>query len=294
MIVKYVKTLRTAKLLFICVLVSLILSLFIALLPITASNTFRDNFHNIQLQNDEYRLAIIVPFRDRFEELLSFVPHIHRFISAQNISHEIFVINQSDNLRFNRASLINVGFLLVNQQFDYIAMHDVDLLPLNPQLSYAFPKNGPFHIASPELHPKYHYKTFVGGILLISNEHFQRVNGMSNRYWGWGLEDDEFYARLTQANLNITRPQDVTTGINDTFLHIHKVFRKRDTAKLYNQKEVTRRRDRETGLHNVDYELLSKHRLQIDGSECTVICVKLKCNVKTTPWCVHKQIRKKT
>ena len=24
---------------------------------------------------------------------------------------------------------------------------------------------------------------------------FQHVDGMSNKYWGWGLEDDEFFVR---------------------------------------------------------------------------------------------------
>ncbi|KPM10617.1 disintegrin and metalloproteinase domain-containing protein 12-like protein [Sarcoptes scabiei] len=70
-------------------------------------------------------------------------------------------------------------------------MHDVDLLPLNEQLSYRFPSDGPFHISAPHLHPKYNYRTYVGGILLMQNEHFQLVNGFSNRYFGWGLEDHE-------------------------------------------------------------------------------------------------------
>ena len=80
------------------------------------------------------------------------------------------------HFRFNRASLINVGFLVArNDSHDYIAMHDVDLLPLNKDLNYGYPENGPFHVAAPHLHPKYHYKTFVGGILLLSVEQFEQV-----------------------------------------------------------------------------------------------------------------------
>lgn len=77
--------------------------------------------------------------------------------------------------RFNRAALINVGFLESGNSTDYIAMHDVDLLPLNTELDYGFPEAGPFHVASPELHPLYHYKTYVGGILLLSKQHYQLV-----------------------------------------------------------------------------------------------------------------------
>lgn len=77
--------------------------------------------------------------------------------------------------RFNRAALINAGFLESSNSTDYIAMHDVDLLPLNEELDYGFPETGPFHVASPELHPLYHYKTYVGGILLLSKQHYQLV-----------------------------------------------------------------------------------------------------------------------
>ena len=54
-------------------------------------------------------------------------------------------------------------------------MHDVDLLPLNKDLYYGFPVKGPFHVSAPFLHPKYHYKTFVGGILLMSVAQFEKV-----------------------------------------------------------------------------------------------------------------------
>lgn len=78
--------------------------------------------------------------------------------------------------RFNRASLLNVGFLAArNDNCDYFVMHDVDLLPLNKKLFYGYPEKGPFHISAPHLHPKYHYRTFVGGILMMSVEHFEKV-----------------------------------------------------------------------------------------------------------------------
>lgn len=48
-------------------------------------------------------------------------------------------------------------------------MHDVDLLPLNPALDYHYPPTDHVnHIAAPHLHPRYHYASFVGGILLIT------------------------------------------------------------------------------------------------------------------------------
>lgn len=164
------------------------------------------------------KLAILVPFRDRFEELLQFGPHMHTFLTDQHVPHQIFILNQVDRYRFNRASLINVGFVYTKSQYDYIAMHDVDLLPINQQLRYEYPRDGPFHVAAPTLHPKYHYSTFVGGILLVKREHFDQMNGMSNKYWGWGLEDDEFYTRIKSAGLKVKRPQNITTGTANTFL----------------------------------------------------------------------------
>ena len=92
-------------------------------------------------------LCILIPIRDRFEELNEMVPAISQFLNLQSIAHAIFVINQVDNYRFNRASLINVGFLKSetvlkshgSPDCDYVALHDVDLMPLNPDLSYSYP-----------------------------------------------------------------------------------------------------------------------------------------------------------
>lgn len=120
-----------------------------------------------KLISTEHKLAILVPYRNRFEELLDFVPYMNNFLSNQRINFDIIVLNQIDQYRFNRASLLNAGFLETRDNYDYIAMHDVDLLPLNMNLSYKYPEQ-PFHVAAPTLHPRYHYDKFIGGILLIN------------------------------------------------------------------------------------------------------------------------------
>lgn len=78
--------------------------------------------------------------------------------------------------RFNRASLLNIGFLLSRNECDYLVMHDIDLLPVNDNLKYSYPSKGPLHISSPELHPQYHYQTFVGGVLALTREQFEEVS----------------------------------------------------------------------------------------------------------------------
>ncbi|EFA09998.1 Beta-1,4-galactosyltransferase 7-like Protein [Tribolium castaneum] len=234
--------------------------------------------------DSNHKLAVLVPYRNRFEELTEFVPYIHSFLNEQKINHDVFILNQVDNYRFNRASLINVGYLETKSNYDYIAMHDVDLLPLNKNLTYAYPQL-PFHLAAPTLHPRYHYDKFIGGILLINREHFGLVNGLSNKYWGWGLEDDEFYVRLKDANLNVTRPENISTGTKDTFRHIHGKDRKRDTTKCFNQREVTRRRDRQTGLHDVKYKVVSYKSMTIEGAPFNVVNIELFCDRTITPWC---------
>ncbi|XP_065582470.1 beta-1,4-galactosyltransferase 7-like isoform X2 [Artemia franciscana] len=218
-----------------------------------------------------HKLALIIPVRDRLEELLEFIPYMKKFLGNQGVTSEILVINQGDGYRFNRASLINSGFRLMKQHCpdcDYFAMHDVDLLPLNPELKYSYPEHGPLHLAAPHLHPKYHYDKFVGGILLLTISQFELVNGMSNRYWGWGLEDDEFYVRLKQANITIQRPGNLTTDSTNTFKHMHNArVRKRDYRYCYDQKKASLRRDYDSGVNNVNFKVVGQYSVTSNGSE---------------------------
>jgi len=237
-----------------------------------------------------HKLCVIVPFRDRFDEVTHFVPQMKDFLDRQLVTYQIFIINQVDGFRFNRASLINSGFLESQKdpdRCDYLALHDVDLVPKNPRIRYdEYPESGPTHLAAPGLHPRYDYPDFMGGILLLSSAHFKLLNGMSNRYWGWGLEDDEFRARVKDSGLTVSRPKGIGTGKSDTFVHYHSPRkRSRDHTKCHNQLEHTRLRDRETGLHDVQYKLVSRQALVIDGAPMLLLNVRLDCDKSKTPWC---------
>lgn len=70
------------------------------------------------------------------------------------------------------------------------------------------------------------------------------------------------------------------------YSHIHnRNHRKRDTQKCYNQKESTRKRDRQTGLNTLKYKIQSIHNITIDAIAITVVNIQLECDIKDTPWC---------
>ena len=55
---------------------------------------------NTSTRENDFIMSLVVPFRDRFEELLVFAPAIHKFLQKQKIRHKISVINQVDSLRY--------------------------------------------------------------------------------------------------------------------------------------------------------------------------------------------------
>ena len=61
----------------------------------------RDN-HEEAVPDDSWgphQLGVVVPYRDRFEELLEFVPHMHNYLNAKKVRHKIFIVNQVDKHR---------------------------------------------------------------------------------------------------------------------------------------------------------------------------------------------------
>lgn len=49
------------------------------------------------------------------------------------------------------------------------------------------------------------YTTLFGGVIAITPEQFESVNGYSTDYWGWGGEDDDLTERVLMAGYQIAR-----------------------------------------------------------------------------------------
>ena len=63
------------------------------------------------------------------------------------------------------------------------------------------------------------------------------------------------------------------------------IHRKRDNTKCYDQWKITRKRDRETGLNTLKYDVINIRHMKVEEIPFDVINVKLKCDKLQTPWC---------
>ncbi|XP_057380653.2 beta-1,4-N-acetylgalactosaminyltransferase bre-4-like [Daphnia carinata] len=156
------------------------------------------------------KVAIIVPYRQRHHHLKIFLRYMHPFLRRQQLTYTVFVIEQFDDLPFNRGMLMNIGYKEATKldSFKCIIFHDVDLLPEDDRNTYRCPEDGkPRQMAF--LMDIYDYKpapnSYFGGVNAFLTTNFQLVNGFSNLFWGWGSEDDDLYRRLLRHNLMVTR-----------------------------------------------------------------------------------------
>ncbi|KAL3114826.1 hypothetical protein niasHT_014640 [Heterodera trifolii] len=237
----------------------------------------------------QHQLCVTIPYRDRWTELHQMLPLLHNFLATtQAITPppRYILVNQSeeDALRFNRAALINIGALEAERVgCDYMAIHDVDIVPLNPNLSYHYPEDGHImHVAAGQYHPiqRYDYKNFIGSVLVITLADFKKVNGMSNEFWGWGLEDDDFYLRLKAAGManKIQRPSNLSTDRSNTFLHLHTRSRRRDFSVDEYKKKRRRKRNTLSGLRTLNYKLNARHTIELtEDIQIWVLDVRLYC-----------------
>ena len=126
--------------------------------------------------------------------------------------------------------LFNIGFKMAMEMsdnyWDCFIFHDVDLLPEDDRNLYSCPTKprhmsvgkhylssverrcrllNSFFLAVDKFKYKLPYKGIFGGVSAMTVKDFQKVNGFSNRYWGWGGEDDDLRKRIQHLGLEITR-----------------------------------------------------------------------------------------
>jgi hypothetical protein len=155
------------------------------------------------------KLGVIVPYRDRYTHLLAFKKSITRHLNKQGIDFELIIIEQDDASTFNRGKLLNVGFVYAEKlKCDYVAFHDVDMLPVDVDYSYT---DIPIHLAtnftSSSKVKREVFDDYFGGVTLFPMEFFKRINGYSNEYWGWGFEDNDLLYRCKQVGIPMDKKE---------------------------------------------------------------------------------------
>ncbi|XP_064613784.1 beta-1,4-N-acetylgalactosaminyltransferase bre-4-like isoform X1 [Liolophura sinensis] len=204
-----------------------------------------------------HRVAIIIPYRDREQHLVTLLSHLLPILKRQELNFHVFVTEQTGNDTFNKARIMNAAFKEAIKMYDFqcFVFHDVDLIPEDDRNMYSCPVQ-PRHmsVAIDEMGYRVPYDYLVGGVLSMRTEHFQMVNGYSNLYWGWGAEDDDLAFRILHVGLKITRPPSKVARYK---MIKHEKRTPTDWRKRSRLLRTGVRRFNFDGLNSVNYNLIS-------------------------------------
>ncbi|HZQ01700.1 MAG TPA: galactosyltransferase-related protein [Reyranella sp.] len=161
-------------------------------------------------------MGVVVPYRDRAAHLAEFLPALQKFLADHPNKApgrtSVLVVEQQAGGEFNRGKLKNVGYALLCEAIDYVCFHDVDYVP--QRADYRDPQRGWVHLASKgaetTLDPrgftiKHDMSRFTGGAVLFTKDAYEKVNGFSNQYWGWGFEDADLNGRCLVRQIPFAR-----------------------------------------------------------------------------------------
>ena len=154
------------------------------------------------------KLGVVIPYRNRRSHLKEFSRRFVRYMEKFDINYELIVINQDDAKLFNRGMLLNIGFKYAEQlNCDYVVFHDVDMIPIHVDYSYS---EVPLHLSTHFLKTegyddKETFDQYFGGVTMFTMDDFRKVDGYSNKYWGWGYEDTDLLYRCEKNAIKLEK-----------------------------------------------------------------------------------------
>ena len=160
----------------------------------------------------------IIPYKNREQHKVFFNKYMSFVLEdVDNKTFEIYFSHQEDNRKFNRGAVKNIGFLAMKKKYprDYknitFVFNDIDTIPHTKNiLDYSTVSGIVKHF--------YGYKFCLGGIVSITGEDFEKINGYPN-YWEWGGEDNCLQKRVEKNKINIDRKQFYKLG-DPNILHL--------------------------------------------------------------------------
>jgi beta-1,4-galactosyltransferase 4 len=147
-------------------------------------------------------LTVIIPIRNRDKELEYYLEHMRPLLKSQDIIPNFIVVKQDYGLPFNKGVLCNIGFLEAEKtgySKNYL-FNDVDVLPNDKDLfDYTRVKKSDAFINP------YGYTHCLGCFFMVRRKLFYKVNGFSNKYFGWGYEDADLEKRAKLYKISVDR-----------------------------------------------------------------------------------------
>jgi hypothetical protein len=160
-----------------------------------------------EIEEHPPKLIFVIPYRDRKQQQQFFAYHMKRILEDYSTSDYKFIYaHQNDTREFNRGAMKNIGFLYAKSLYPKsykkitFVFNDVDTMPYNKDfIRYETTPGVVKHF--------YGYTFTLGGIVSITGEDFEKINGFPN-FWAWGYEDNAMNQRVINTlGLTIDRTQ---------------------------------------------------------------------------------------
>lgn len=166
------------------------------------------------------KYSIIIPYRNREEHLQILLPVLLEKFKDE--SFEIIVSEQNDKDNFRIACVQNVAYeyargdILIFHQVDYVPTENVsyevaDTPVLPARVGIFLDKTNASLRDFMDIPPGYRSWSeqiddrFYGGVICMSRDHFESINGFNPLYKGWGNEDEDLRERFVWANIPVKR-----------------------------------------------------------------------------------------
>jgi hypothetical protein len=165
----------------------------------------------------------------------------------------IAVIEDIGNSPWNKGLLFNIGYELLAKDHKYLILHDVDFIPVVGKVDYSYcPVPTMIAGESSQFDYRLTYPTFFGGVVILSKEHYQLVNGFSNLFKGYGGEDDLLYRSFIKKGITPS----TKNGRFECFAHPRP---KREDEYQHNLRVLAAGRDFTEGLSTITnmYDIMS-------------------------------------
>lgn len=140
-----------------------------------------------------YRAGVDQPVRKR--QLQYLIKYLKKFLKESDINFKFIIIEQNNDLPFNKGRLLNAGFLECEKESKdrnkavYYAIQNVDLFPKSHNVDYSYIEDNHFRDYTG-------YNPGIGGICIFNKNTFELINGCPNNFWGYGGEDIDMKQRI--------------------------------------------------------------------------------------------------